>query len=412
MALEKLIIYPSVYIGLFASVLFLMTFLEKKNRLKNPKVKRFAKVTIAVSMFNAADHIKKTIESLLALDWPKDKLEIIIIDDGSEDNSYELASKYLTDQRVALFRQKNTGKATAVNCVLKKSTGEFFGVLDVDSFVEKDCLKKMMGYFENEQVMAVTPSLKIYGDKKWLQRIQRIEFLLGVYLRKVFSYLGSIHVTPGCFSIYRKSFFQKTGPYDEQNLTEDIEIALRIQNNNYVIENAMNANVYTTAHKRMAPLFRQRLRWYKGFIDNTIKYRNLFSARFGNLGIFILPMAFVSVMMAIILSAYAITKLGTMLLSEYRVLSSTGFDLTQYLKVNFDLFYINMNPIFLLAIASIILALFSMYIVKRHSEEKQPILASFIIFGFTYLYLYAFWWVSAIFYRVLGKKIKWGNKHL
>lgn len=412
MVLGKLIIYPSVYIGLFSSVLFLMTFLEKKNRLKNPELKRFAKVTVAVSMYNAADHIEKTIESLLALDWPKDKLEVIIIDDGSEDNSYELAKKYLADSRVTLFRQQNTGKATAVNRALTKATGEFFGVLDVDSFVEKDCLKKMMGYFENEQVMAVTPSLKIYGDKKWLQRIQRIEFLLGVYLRKVFSYLGSIHVTPGCFSIYRKSFFQKTGPYDEQNLTEDIEIALRIQNNNYIIENAINANVYTTAHKKMEPLFRQRLRWYKGFIDNTIRYRKLFSARFGNLGLFILPMAFISIIMAIALSAYTIRLLSARLLNEYYVLRSTGFDLTQYLRVNFDIFYINLNPIFLLGIASLLLALFSMHLVKRHSEEKRPILASFVIFLFTYIYLYAFWWVSAIYHRLSGKKIKWGNKYL
>ncbi len=412
MELEKLLIYIAIYIGLFSSVFLLFTFIEKKNRLKNPEVKRFAKVTVAVSMYNAGGHLDKTMESLLALDWPKDKLEVIVIDDGSKDDSYELAKKYLKDPRVTLLQQQNMGKAVAVNRALKRSTGEFFGVLDVDAFVEKDCLKKMMGYFENEDVMAVTPSLKIYGDTKWLQRIQRIEYLIGVYLRKVFSYLGAIHVTPGCFSIYRKSLFQKTGQYDERNLTEDIEVALRIQSKDYIIENSINANVYTTAHKNMKSLYQQRARWYKGFIDNVISYRRLFRTRFGNLGIFILPMAFVSIIMAIALSMYAITKLSLRLLNDYNVLRSTGFDLTQYFKINFDFFYINQNSIFILGITSLLLTLFSLYLVKKHSEEKKPVLLSFIIFLLTYIYLYAFWWISAIYYRVSGKKIKWGNKYL
>ncbi len=412
MEFERLMIYIVVYIGLFTSIFFLTTFFEKQNRLKNPEVKRFAKVTVAVSMYNAGSHLHKTIESILALDWPEDKLEVIIIDDGSKDDSYEQAKKYLKDPRVTILQQQNMGKATAVNRALKQSRGEFFGVLDVDAFVEKECLKKMMGYFENENVMAVTPSLKVYGDTNWLQRIQRIEFLIGVYLRKVFSYLGSIHVTPGCFSIYRKSFFQKTGSYDEKNLTEDIEVALRIQSVNYIIENSINANVYTTGHKNMKSLYRQRIRWYKGFIDNVISYRRLFSTRFGNLGVFILPIAFVSVMMAIALSIYAITKLSLSLLNNYYVLRSTGFDLTQYLKVNFDFFYININAIFILGIISLLLTLFLFYLVRKHSEEKRPILASFIIFSLTYIHIYAFWWISAIYYKVSRKKIKWGSRYL
>src|SRR3989344_3032603 len=305
----NLLTYAALYFGLFTALFFMVTFFENSGRLKNPEPRRFQKVTVAVAVYTGEDHISKTVESLLIIDWPREKLEVIIVDDGSTDNSYTAAKKYASDKRVVLLQQENRGKNKAVNVALKLATGEFFGVLDVDSFVERDCLRKMMVYFENERVMAVTPSLKVYGAKTWLQKIQMMEFLLGVYLRKVFSYLGSIHVTPGCFSIYRKSFFQKTGPYDEKNLTEDIELALRLQSNNYIIENSINANVYTIAHKKMEPLFRQRLRWYNGFIDNTVKYRNLFGARFGNLGIFILPIAFVSVIMAIALSAYAITKL-------------------------------------------------------------------------------------------------------
>ena len=127
-----------------------------------------------------------------------------------------------------------------------------------------------------------------------------LEFLLGVYLRKVFAFLGSIHVTPGCGTIYRKSFFDETGPYQEGNLTEDIEVAFRIQTLDGIIENSIDAEVFTLGVRKFKPLLNQRLRWYKGFIDNTVMYKRIFGAKYGNLGMFILPCSFVSVLIAIV----------------------------------------------------------------------------------------------------------------
>ena len=413
MVVEKLIYFVAIYFGLFTSIFFLLTYFENIKRLKNPKVRRYPKVSIAVSMYNAAGHLPRTVESLLALDWPKNKLEIIIIDDGSTDDSYKSAKKYTADKRVQLLKQEeNRGKSVAVNRALKLSTGEYFGVLDVDSFVTKDCLKKMMGYFENEKVMSVTPSLKIYGVKTWLQRVQMIEYLVGVYLRKVFSYLGAVHVTPGCFSIYRKAFFNETGLYDEKNLTEDIEIACRIQCKDYKIENAVDANVYTTGHKKIRELSRQRLRWYKGFLDNIINYKRIFHTRYGNLGLFVLPSAFVSVGLAILLAGFILLKLGQSFFDTFNVWRHTGFDVKQYFNVNLDIFYINMNGLLILGLLALVFSFFVLKLINRHSKENRRIILSFILFIFVYVFLYAFWWISAGYYRLLGKKIHWGSKYL
>jgi len=412
MVVEKLIYFVAIYFGLFTSVFFLLTYFENLKRLKNPEVKSYPKVSIAVSMYNAKGHLSKTMDSLLALNWPKNKLEIIIIDDGSIDDSYRSAKKYTADKRIMLLRQENKGKSIAINRALKLSTGEYFGVLDVDSFVTRDCLKKMMGYFDNKKVMAVTPSLKIYGAKTWLQRIQMIEFLAGVYLRKVFSYLGAVHVTPGSFSIYRKSFFDETGPYDEKNLTEDIEIACRIQCKNYQIENAIDANVYTTGHKKIRQLSNQRLRWYKGFIDNVVNYKRIFHPKYGNLGMFVLPSAFISIVLAILLSGYMLFSLVQSFWNKFAVMRHTGFDISQYLKLNLDPFYINLNDALLLGLLTLLLSLFVLKLVNRHSKENQPIVFSYILFVLTYIFMYAFWWITAGYYRLSGKKIRWGNRYL
>ena len=118
--------------------------------------------------------IAKTVKSLLNLDYPKDKLELMVIDDGSTDKTYEKARQF-AKAGVKVFTKKNAGKAAALNFALKKSTGDFFGALDADSFVNSNALKKMIGHFKDPKIMAVTPSLKVYNPKTILQKIQYIE---------------------------------------------------------------------------------------------------------------------------------------------------------------------------------------------------------------------------------------------
>ncbi|MFC1753093.1 glycosyltransferase [Thermoproteota archaeon] len=411
MIFDKILIYTVTYFGLFTAVFFLITFLENRKKISNPKMKDYPKVTFGIPMFNVADHIKLTVDSLLNLNYPKDKIEIMIVDDGSTDDSYGIAKEYEKHDNVHLFRQKGAGKCAAINLALKNATGEFFAVLDVDAFMTPDSLKKMMGYFKNPKVMAVTPSLKVYAPKSFLQKIQMLEFLLGVFLRKVFAHLGSIHVTPGCGTIYRKEFFDKTGPYEEGNLTEDIEVAYRIQTYDYVIENSVDANVYTLGVNKFRPLLNQRLRWYKGFLDNTVKYRRVFSAKYGNLGLFVLPSAFLSIGIAVVMSVYAISKFLQHAYINLSAFIYTNFDISQYFRWSFDPFFLNMNGIFVLAIFSLIASLASIMIAKRFSRERQPIAFSYILFCFAYLFLFAFWWATAGYYKLTKRKIKWGNKY-
>jgi len=113
MVIDKLIIYIVSYFGLFAAVFFLLTFFEDKKQLKNPRCTRFPKVTICVPMFNAGDHLRMTVDSLINLDYPRNKLDIIIVDDGSTDNSYKVAREYLKHKCIRIFRQKNSGKCAA-----------------------------------------------------------------------------------------------------------------------------------------------------------------------------------------------------------------------------------------------------------------------------------------------------------
>ena len=200
-----------------------------------------------------------------------------------------------------LFRSKeNGGKHTALNFGLSQSKSELIGCLDADSYVDKDALKHIVQYFEDKQTMAVTPSVKIYQPKNILQMIQSVEYGWGIFIRKVLAYLGALYVTPGPFSIFRREVFEKIGSYRHAHNTEDLEIALRMQAHHMKIANAHNARVYTVAPDTLKKLYKQRLRWTFGFIKNVIDYKFIFFRKqYGNLGIFILPMASVSIISGI-----------------------------------------------------------------------------------------------------------------
>ena len=129
-------------------------------------------------------------------------------------------------------------------------------------------MKNMVHYFNNPRVMAVTPTMLVHKPKTILQRVQNMEYLLGIFLRKAFATLNAVYITPGAFSAYRKEFFDKYGGYDEINVTEDIEMSLRIKYQGYFIDNSPNAPAYTIAPKNFSHLLKQRRRWYVGLLKN------------------------------------------------------------------------------------------------------------------------------------------------
>lgn len=410
MTLNEFFIYSVSFFGLFVTSFMLLSYLENRNNLRHPKPRKLYTVTIAVPVYNREKYLKDTINSILALDYPKDKLDIIIIDDGSTDDSLKVAREF-EKQGIRVFAQKNQGKGGALNTALKHAKGDLFGCLDVDSYVNPDCLRKIIGFFNNPKVMAVTPALKVINAKSILQRVQQVEFLLGVYLRKAFSFVGSIHVTPGPFTIYRKLFFDKYGGYDDGNLTEDIEIALRIQSKDYIIENAVDASVYTEGVAKFKPLLRQRLRWYKGFIDNVLEYSHLFSRKYGNLGLFVLPSSFASVILAIIAVIWGFSKLTKNLFLAFKDLRAIDFNILELMQTP-RLFYLSTDPIFVIGMIAIFLSIFTILLAKVLSKEKQKIKISYIYFMFTYLLLFSFWWIVALYYKIIGKKIRWGPRDL
>ncbi|MFC1723066.1 glycosyltransferase [Nanoarchaeota archaeon] len=410
MDVGAILMYTVSYFGLFCAIFFLLTLFENRQRLGSPRPqKKLPKVTIMVPACNEEVCLAKTVNSLLSLDYPKKLLQIIVIDDGSTDKTLEIARRF-EKKGVLVLTKPNGGKGTALNLGLEHATGEFVGCLDADSIVDPDALKKMVGFFKRKTVMAVTPSLKCTKPKNLWQRIQVIEFLLGVYLRKVYAYLGSIHVTPGPFTIFRKEFFDKYGGYDTSTCTEDIEICLRIQANKFEVENSVDANVYAVAMPTFFTMKKQRVRWYKGFIENMMKYKQLLSPKYGNLGIFILPSAFLSIATASTIVVYSMWQMISTNWQRAINLYNVNFDVWKLLRLNWDWFYFNQSPLMFIGLLALGMGVTMIYLAKRLSNEKMPLSASYVLFMFFYLPLYVFWWGAAAKAKITNQNVGWAGR--
>ena len=290
-----LINYAIAFISIFSVCFFVLIFLRHRDRyMERPAWDgRRPKVSVVIPAYNEGPYIKDCLSSVLASDYPKDLLEIIVVDDGSTDDTADAAREF-EGHGVKVYTKENGGKGAALNSGLSRAGGELVATMDADSYVSKDTIRELIPYFQDPDVMAVTPAIKIRPSGSPLKEFQRVEYLLILFSRKLLSFIDSVPVTPGPFSMFRKSVFDKVGPFHEHNLVEDQEIALRIQSHNYKIRSSLTAEVYTEPPGNMRDLLRQRVRWQRGGIRNYWAYRFLIRPEFGDFGMFFVPMNFVA----------------------------------------------------------------------------------------------------------------------
>jgi len=273
-------------LSLYFMFLFLILYLSERKKLRKlPKIKKFPSVSIIIPAHNEEKIISKTIRNLKKLEYPR-KIEIIVVDDGSTDRTAEIARR----EGVKVIRKKQGGKASALNEGIREAKGEIVVCIDADSFPSKDSLLKAVPFFSDPRVAAVTTSVYVKNTSKLIERMQAFEYATIVWSRKLLEFMDSVYVTPGAMSLYRRDVLLKVGGFDEQNMTEDIEIAWRLLANGYLIKMSLDSEVYTLVPNTFKKWWKQRIRWNIGGMQTTLKYFHTFLKKdFRSLGMFILP---------------------------------------------------------------------------------------------------------------------------
>ncbi len=255
--------------------------------------------------------------------------------------------------------------------------------------------------------MAVTPSVTVYNPKTFIQTAQKAEYNMGVYSKKMLGFLGAINVTPGPFTIFRKKVFDDLGPYQHGHNTEDMEIAYRMQKYFYKIDHCNDALVYTNTPPTIKKLFKQRLRWIYGFLNNTIDYRDLiFKKKYGNFALFTLPTGLVSIFSVCYLFGRIFYNLGNYIYMKIVSFQTIGFQYSFH-PFNFDLFFLNTQFYFFLSLLIYSSIIFSIIFGRRMVENKWSISKDMLYFFPVFSMIAPFWFMKAIMNTILHKKPVW-----
>ena len=390
----------------------LVTFIENRKKIVirkgQIKLSHYPTVTVMVPCWNEEKTVARTVESLLAMNYPKDKLTLFVIDDGSTDSTWEVIQQFNKYENVRTFTKENGGKHTALNLGLKETNSEFVACLDADSFADPESLIRIMSYFEaNPDVMAVSPSVIVESPQSLIQKAQKAEYDMSVYIKKMLGFLGAIHVTPGPLTVFKKKVFDDLGPYRKAHNTEDMEIAYRMQKNGYKIEQCNDAYIYTNTPKTVKKLFKQRVRWIYGFINNTIDYRRLlFKKKYGHFSFFTVPAGIVSIVSATYLFIRMINQFTVSAQSKILALQTTGIYLPES-AYNFDLYFFNTGVLLFVTVILFVLLITSIIIGKWMSEDRRLSPLNILYFIVIYSVVAPFWLMKAIYNTIFAQKPSW-----
>jgi len=237
-------------------------------------------ITVLIPAFNEEKVLGRTIETVIEASYPEK--EIIVIDDGSSDRTYQIAQGF-SQKGVKVIRRPNGGKASALNHGVLFARGEIIIIVDADSQVCKGTFIELVRAFRDPEVAAVAGNIKVLNRRNWITKCQALEYIASINIfRRAFDVFGSVTVVPGALGAYRREALVSGGLYDPDTLVEDFDVTLKALKSGRVVQASNSAVAYTEAPQKVSELVNQRLRWYRGNFQALWKHHDAaLNSRFG-----------------------------------------------------------------------------------------------------------------------------------
>jgi len=286
----EVIFWAVLFIGLTRTLsIFVLSLLRRRK--SAPDSYRTPKVSVVIPAFNEEKVIAKCIERVRASDY--ENLEIIVVDDGSTDNTLNevFEFKHKTDVRVVI--QPNQGKWAAMNRAIMTVDSGIVVCIDADTQIKPDAIRKLARHFNDPKVGAVAGKIRVGNRVNLLTRLQALEYTTSQNLeRKAFDAIRGILVVPGALGAWRVQALRRVGMFCEDTLTEDSDMTISVTRAGYRVIYEDRAEAYTEAPERIGQLLSQRLRWSLGMFQSAWKHqRAIFEGR--SVGLVSIPDMFI-----------------------------------------------------------------------------------------------------------------------
>ncbi len=248
----------------------------------------------------------------MRLDYPRENLEVVIVEDLSTDRTLEICQNFVDKYSwVKVYhRGASLGKGDALNYAFHRSNGEIIATFDADDVPESQAVKKALRYFERPETGAVhgyhrtlnlreTVISRLASYESFLYRISN----MGKYVLNLFI------VFSGSNTFFRRTALEKVGLWDSKSLVEDAELSVRFARA-HIETRLVPVECWQEMPARVSGFFRQRVRWSTGNLQTGLKHWNA-GKSMGHLRMFDMEMLMMSPVLAVLaLGAWIVIGLG------------------------------------------------------------------------------------------------------
>jgi hyaluronan synthase len=337
--------------------------------------------TVIVPAYNEGKQVWATLMSLAKSDYPAEKMQLLAIDDGSKDDTWEWMqkAKQALGDRVSIYQQpENKGKRHALYRGFNIGTGEVFVTVDSDSEVSKDTLRNLVSPFVvNDKCGAVAGNIRVLNNEKkaMLPKMLDVSFVLSFeFVRSAESSLESVLCTPGALAAYkRKAVFGCLNEWINQtfmgrasDIGEDRAMTNMILKQGYHVLFQRNAYAYTNVPEKYTGLYKMFIRWGRSNVRE-----NLAMAKY------------------VFTDFRKSSKTGSRLLFINQVLKLV----MSYPTILMMLFFISMDPVLFLSSTLLSILIWSSFPVLFYAK-RYNLSESIWAYSYSILYTFGLFWIT------------------
>ncbi|OGJ20038.1 hypothetical protein A3K73_03965 [Candidatus Pacearchaeota archaeon RBG_13_36_9] len=406
-------VLPFIYLAyMFVFLYFLIFFLliyvrNRKDLFSFEELGKHYGVSFVVPAYNEGETIGEALKAIFDIDYDN-IIEVIVVNDCSTDNTREVVEKFkkVYPKIKLINNEKNLGNAAgSQNVGLRNARGELIAVVDADSYPSGDCLKKMVGYFDDPRVGVVTAPVYVRNNDKFLERLQYIEYKTIGFSRRLLDYVDGVYVTPGPLAVYRKTALDEIGGFDEKNLTQDIEATWSLAYYKWKRRMCLATQVTSTAPTKFKEWFSQRRRWLLGGLQCIKKHwKTMLNPKTGMLGMFIVPFFILgtflgSVGLGVFIYIFSTRIISNFLYTRYSITANTPL-------VTLNDFYLTPSFLNYLGVLLFLFGLVFTFIILKVLKEKlltKQRMFDLFFYVFVYNSLYPLILISSIWKLARGK---------
>jgi len=403
-----------ITVGILCVILFwdILYIIKRKKGQHMPK-KFFPKVSVIIPAFNEENVLGKTLQKIFTSEYPRKKLEVIVVDDGSTDGTAKIAKKL--GARL-IENASNLGKCESLNVGIRNAANEIIITTDADTEFEKETIKNLAKHFYDENVGAVAGYYKAIPFKNVLSnfsfsklktyilvRFQSLEYLFFLFARRRQAAFDAVMVVPGSIGAFRKNVLEKIGGFDSKMLIEDYDVTMKIHKTGYKVVCEKDALAWTKPPMSFYELFKQRFRWYKGGFEVLSKHSGMITSRHGFVGV-ILGFEYLTIFLQMIMLSFV----GAVLYEQIVLLHQNILQLLW----NWVYGFLHLKPIDVFGV--VIISIFAIglaeaYVSVKMTRDSLKNLFFYLI-SMPYLSVLGFVWLYSLVAHVAKKKTELHGK--